>query len=465
MQGKKLTVVRESLATPVFSSQPGGSLLRTFIVRLVDYLLLAILVIGGLCVTISAGTLVARHWSSSTAEAFESEPRLLLGHSHDRRRRRGLRLLAANRRAKSVTARRALLIAVIAALALPLSAAAETTLHLPADIVAEATSPQGAVVTYEASATDPGGNPVSLTCAPESGATFSIGQTTVTCSTDGTEPVTGTFLVTVQDTTPPSLSGLSDQVAEAVDATGANIEYEQPTAADVVDGSVSTVCSPGSGSRFPLGDSTVQCTASDSRGNIATGSFEIHVSDTIPPTLSQPADLTVQATSTSGAIVQYPLPSATDAVDGSPVVTCEPGPGQFPIGTATVTCTAVDLSGNRSQAVTSRSPSHPHFRRLLHHHPHRRLRPRPTRHRRRSCRYRSRTLCAKRTGPAARWSTTRCSRPRTTSTAPCRFDALPRLALSLRSGTPALPAPPSTLMAIQLPRRSSCACVTQLLRG
>ena len=48
----------------------------------------------------------------------------------------------------------------------------------------DATSPQGAVVSYTVRATDPDNAPsqLTITCAPASGSTFAIGTTTVNCT-------------------------------------------------------------------------------------------------------------------------------------------------------------------------------------------------------------------------------------------------------------------------------------------
>src|SRR5262249_40869183 len=52
---------------------------------------------------------------------------------------------------------------------------------VPADITTEATGPSGAVVTYQASASDPdpGDTVASFACTPASGSTFPVGPTTV----------------------------------------------------------------------------------------------------------------------------------------------------------------------------------------------------------------------------------------------------------------------------------------------
>jgi len=69
------------------------------------------------------------------------------------------------------------------------------------------------------------------------------------------------------------------------------------------------------------------------------------------PVITTPGNLSVNATSGQGAVVNF-TPSATDDVDGPVPVTCSPSSGTgFPIGTTTVTCSAVDAAGNPSVAT------------------------------------------------------------------------------------------------------------------
>jgi alpha-tubulin suppressor-like RCC1 family protein len=70
--------------------------------------------------------------------------------------------------------------------------------------------------------------------------------------------------------------------------------------------------------------------------------------DTTAPIIpAAPGPVVAYATSTAGAVVAYPVPVATDDVDGTVPVTCTPAPGStFAPGTATVSCTASDTSGN-----------------------------------------------------------------------------------------------------------------------
>jgi nidogen-like/HYR domain-containing protein/carboxypeptidase family protein len=76
--------------------------------------------------------------------------------------------------------------------------------------------------------------------------------------------------------------------------------------------------------------------------------LECAETDSEPPTLSLPAEITAEATSATGAAVAYTA-TATDAVDPSPTVTCSPASGSmFAFGTTAVDCTATDASGNSS---------------------------------------------------------------------------------------------------------------------
>jgi len=233
-------------------------------------------------------------------------------------------------------------------------------LNLPARITEEATSANGTVVTFTATATDEDMANPEVTCTPPSGSTFPIGETTVTCTArdiPGNNAL-GSFNVTVRDTTPPAILGVpSDITEEATGPNGAKVNWQMPSATDTVDGSVGVQCSSESGltsgDTFPLGTTRVNCEATDRAGNKAIESFEVKVSDTTPPAIvGVPAEpMNVTATSAQGATVTYSVPTATDEVDGDGLVRCTPGSGSvFPLGTTTVTCTATDSRGNTATA-------------------------------------------------------------------------------------------------------------------
>jgi HYR domain-containing protein len=78
------------------------------------------------------------------------------------------------------------------------------------------------------------------------------------------------------DVTPPTLNLPSDISVEAPDASGANVSYTV-TATDDRDPNPTVSCTPDSGSLFPIGTTSVNCQASDASGNVATGSFLVHV--------------------------------------------------------------------------------------------------------------------------------------------------------------------------------------------
>src|SRR5262249_29280642 len=109
---------------------------------------------------------------------------------------------------------------------------------------------------------------------------------------------------------------------------------------------------PVSGSTFALGQTTVNCSVTDSIGKSASSSFKVTVQDTTAPVISgTPPDRTAEATGPTGAAVSYTSPTATDLVDGSVTVQCVPASGAvFALGQTTVHCTATDAHSNTATA-------------------------------------------------------------------------------------------------------------------
>lgn len=69
------------------------------------------------------------------------------------------------------------------------------------------------------------------------------------------------------------------------------------------------------------------------------------------PSLTLPADITVEATGGSGAAVSYTA-SASDAQDGSLAPTCSPASGAtFPLGITQVDCSVTDSGGMTTQGM------------------------------------------------------------------------------------------------------------------
>jgi subtilisin-like proprotein convertase family protein len=151
----------------------------------------------------------------------------------------------------------------------------------PANLtVANDTNQCGAVVNYPAPTTT---GSCTVTCTPPAGSFFPKGTTTVSCANTGGSP-SCTFTVTVNDTQPPTITCPAGITAvTAPPAAGACssslsgvVTYTAPTASDNCPG-VTTSCVPPSGSSFPLGTTTVTCTATDMSGNTATCSFTVNV--------------------------------------------------------------------------------------------------------------------------------------------------------------------------------------------
>lgn len=229
----------------------------------------------------------------------------------------------------------------------------------------EATGPGGAHVSYLAPATsDLVDGAGTASCAPASGSLFPLGNTVVTCNASDAHhnaAASTTFQVTVRDSTPPVIAAHADVLVEATGPGGALVTYSSPATSDVVDGNGLASCAAASGSQFPLGSTTVTCTAVDVAGNAATPTtFQVTVRDTTAPAIAFHADLTATATGNSSANVSYTLPTATDIVDGTDAVTCVPASGSsFTVGSTTVNCSATDAHGNTGHSSFKVTVSYP----------------------------------------------------------------------------------------------------------
>lgn len=211
-------------------------------------------------------------------------------------------------------------------------------LTLSANIIVAAAGPTGAIVTY-AAPTSTTGTP---TCSPASGTLFPTGVTTVGCSATDTlgQTTNGSFTVTVSDPGSPVLTVPATQTAIATGTNGAAVNFALPTAT-----SGTVTCDRASGSVFPIGTTTVRCSATNSFGT-GVASFLVIVSRPGAPTVIVPSNILTGTASESGMAVAYPQATASA---GTP--TCTPASGSnFAIGTTTVTCTATDVFGQTGTA-------------------------------------------------------------------------------------------------------------------
>ncbi len=203
-----------------------------------------------------------------------------------------------------------------------------------------------------------------VTCSPASGSTFQKGTTTVTCSATDAAGNNGScsFTVTVNDAESPSITCPSN-VVSATDSgqCSALVNYSDPTASDNCSGVGSPVCNPPSGSAFPQGVTTVNCTVTDAAGNSSACQFTITVNDDEPPSMTCPSDILfiTPGASDSCGTVNYATSKPSDNCSVDSVVCSPPSGHCFPLGITTVTCTATDAAGNSAQCsfrITVQNP-------------------------------------------------------------------------------------------------------------
>ena len=263
---------------------------------------------------------------------------------------------------------------------------------LPTSFKVVANSVSGSVVHFDATtsdapngvyptATDDVDGAITPSCAPASGSVFPLGTTAVICRASdsaGNRVTADPFYVTVTGVPPilqiPSAVG----PLQAVDPFGAPVSYTY--SASDSQGALGITCTPPPG-LFPLGETTVSCSASNDQGT-TQGTFVVTVVDTLPPTVVVPPTLTLEAVGPDGSPVTFtpstppasptiavtatdpgghPLSyvvSTFDLVSGSPTPICRrvtntgdpvtigPGQTQLPLGDDVVSCSATDGAGN-----------------------------------------------------------------------------------------------------------------------
>ncbi len=203
----------------------------------------------------------------------------------------------------------------------------------------------GAVVAYPAPITT--GSCGTVTCSPPSGSVFQVGTTTVNCSSQAGPSCS--FTVTVVDTEAPVLTCQANIVrGNDTSQCGATVSYGAPTVTDNCGSGVGKViCSPASGSSFPVGTTTLTCSATDGAGNRGSCSFTVTINDTQAPTIACPANVVApSAPGLCSATVSYAAPTISDNCSGATVVCTPPSGSTFVKGVTAVSCIATDAAGN-----------------------------------------------------------------------------------------------------------------------
>jgi hypothetical protein len=197
-----------------------------------------------------------------------------------------------------------------------------------------------------------------------SGATFNKGITTVTLTaTNSCGSSTCSFTITVTDAIAPVLTcpaTVNLNVDTAVGSCASTATIGIATAIDNC-GAVASITNNHSGSSFPLGDTTVIWTATDSSGNSATCSQLVHVTDNQNPGIvTQPISVVTNAGCTA-TNVNLDTPLTIDNCSVASVSNNHPST-TFPLGQTTVVWTVTDGSGNvatANQIVTVTDEANP----------------------------------------------------------------------------------------------------------
>lgn len=120
--------------------------------------------------------------------------------------------------------------------------------------------------------------------------------------------------------------------------------YESATDPD--DGDTVTLTQSPAGP-YPIGQTLVTLTATDRCGETNSTTAIVTVLDLVPPTITCPGNLTLDANSPTGTVVNYATPTATDTCSEIATLIGSPPSGtSFGAGDTLVTLTAIDAAGN-----------------------------------------------------------------------------------------------------------------------
>jgi hypothetical protein len=179
-----------------------------------------------------------------------------------------------------------------------------------------------------------------------------------TCTLEASAPASAHYLVaesvqitfTVRDAVPPQMEAHVGVRVEADTREGSIVTYTTPPALDETDGEVRVACLPASGTRFPLGATSVSCAARDASGNSEQSAFIVRVVDTAPPVTTLVGSDMVTITMPE----QYEERGAlwADAVDGAGSTNVLGEVRATTPGTYILSYTYTDAAGNAATPMT-----------------------------------------------------------------------------------------------------------------
>jgi hypothetical protein len=188
---------------------------------------------------------------------------------------------------------------------------------------------------------------------------FPVGVTTITYTVTDSLGNTATAIqsITVVDNTPPTITG-PPAIIITVDpnsCVATNVVLGSPTTS--VNCSVASVTNDAPAS-FPIGNTTVTWTVTDTAGQTATATQFVTVVDRQNPTINAPGNISVRtgagATSCAAFVSDADLGMATASYTCSAISISRdgvPAGNLFPVGNTTITYIATDSSGNTVSAT------------------------------------------------------------------------------------------------------------------
>ena len=189
-----------------------------------------------------------------------------------------------------------------------------------------------------------------LSITNDAPASFEFGTTIVTWTVVDISDNTSTFEqeVHIIDTTLPTVIGPNNIQVEATSIDANIVEFGSAEASDLVEISSITNDAP---EVFPLGETIITWTTTDTSGNSASTTQTISVIDTTSPIIQKPLDVIMDATSKSNNTVNLDQIDIIESI--SDVTITNNAPLYYEFGETIITWTATDTSGN--SATTSQT--------------------------------------------------------------------------------------------------------------
>jgi hypothetical protein len=205
-------------------------------------------------------------------------------------------------------------------------------------------------------ATDNSGTSPLVTCSPAPGSILALGNHSVSCAASDTAGNTGTcsWVMRVVDNEAPAVvcAGNITAPADAGKAHASGVVVPAASAQDnsghIVDGP--TCEEQAEAGVFPIGETTVACSARDAAGNVGRCTLKVTVTDVEAPAISCPSNVkAVTASGAATASLVLPMAAATDNSGSVASIGCDlSGRVTLAAGLHTVACTAADAAGNEN---------------------------------------------------------------------------------------------------------------------